>query len=278
MEEYENGVTGSAADSETEPIETVQETESTDTAENAESTQSADNEQQQSEPEIPNNVWQISRQRSEREAQARIDREFAQRFKGYKNPKTGAEIKSKQDYFDALDAQAELARQRSLEQVTRNASAQQKQAIQQLLDNDPEKRRLSERVAEMERQQGEQRAQAAFDADFAALQKLDPSIKSVADLENVPNIETIVSLVQNNGLDMVTAYKAVNFDRAAQSSAAAGRQAAINAARGKNHLAAHGGTAGKGGQKVMTESRMRLARDFFPDKSDEEINRLYNNI
>ena len=88
-------------------------------------------------------------------------------------------------------------------------------------------------------------------------QKLEPGLKSVADLANMENFGEIVNLVQNKGLDMVTAYKAVNYGKAVQSGTAAGRQAAINAARGKGHLASHGGANMPGKEKTRVAGCLR---------------------
>ena len=44
------------------------------------------------------------------------------------------------------------------------------------------------------------------------------------------------------------------------------------------HLAAHDGQAQPGTQKVMSESMLNLAKEAFPDKSDAEIQKLYNSI
>lgn len=269
MEELENGVTESVADSEPETQET--EVQQEETAQEPE-------QEPAQEPEIPNSVWATARKRSEREAQERIDREFEQRFAGYKNPKTGATITSMKDYFAALDAQNEIARQRDIERVTANQTAEQAQAIRRLIENDPEKAKLKADMEQMRQDAAQQRAQEAFNADFAALQKLDPSIKTVQDLSNQPCFAQVVALVQNNGLDLVTAYKAANYQNAAQNSAAAGKQAAINAARGKNHLAPHDGASTPGNRKVMSDSMLRMAREAFPDKSDAELEKLYNQI
>lgn len=279
MEELENGVTESVADSETE----TQETEVQQDAE--EETAAQEETAQQDAESIPNSVWAAARKRSEREAQERFDREraqidktFEQRFAGYKNPKTGAAITSMQDYFDALDAQNELARQRDIERVMANQTAEQAQAIRRLIENDPEKARLKADVEQMRKEAAQQRAQDAFNADFAALQRLEPSIKTMQDLTSQPCFEQVVSLVKNNGLDLVTAYKAANYQNAAQSSAAAGKQAAINAARGKSHLAPHDGASTPGNRRVMSNSMLQRAREAFPDKSDAELEKLYNEI
>lgn len=275
MEELENGVTESVADSETNLEETAAE-ETTQQVE--EPAQESATEEPAKEPEIPDSVWAIARKRSEREAQARIDRQIAQRFGQYKNPATGKNIATLDDYFAAMDAQAEQSRQEAIDRMTANQSREQQEALRQILANDPEKRRLNARVQELEQKQLDEQAGAAFNRDFAELQKLEPALKTVNDLEKLDGFDKIVQLVQEKGLDMVTAYKAVNFGRATQASQAAGKQAAINAAKGKNHLAAHDGQAQPGTQKVMSESMLHLAKEAFPDKSDAEIQKLYNSI
>lgn len=275
MEELENGVTESVADSETNLEETAAE-ETTQQVE--EPAQESAAEEPAKEPEIPDSVWAIARKRSEREAQARIDRQIAQRFGQYKNPATGKNIATLDDYFAAMDAQAEQSRQEAIDRMTANQSREQQEAMRQILANDPEKRRLNARVQELEQKQIDEQAGAAFNRDFAELQKLEPALKTANDLEKLDGFDKIVQLVQEKGLDMVTAYKAVNFGRATQASQAAGKQAAINAAKGKNHLAAHDGQAQPGTQKVMSESMLNLAKEAFPDKSDAEIQKLYNSI
>lgn len=275
MEELENGVTESVADSEPNLEETAAEE---TTQQPQEPAQESAAEEPAKEPEIPDSVWAIARKRSEREAQARIDRQIAQRFGQYKNPATGKNIATLDDYFAAMDAQAEQSRQEAIDRMTANQSREQQEALRQILANDPEKRRLNARVQELEQKQIDEQAGAAFNRDFAELQKLEPTLKTVNDLEKLDGFDKIVQLVQKKGLDMVTAYKAVNFGRATQASQAAGKQAAINAAKGKNHLAAHDGQAQPGTQKVMSESMLNLAKEAFPDKSDAEIQKLYNSI
>ena len=213
MEELENGVTESVADSEPNLEETaVEET----TQQAQEPAQESATEEPAKEPEIPDSVWAIARKRSEREAQARIDRQIAQRFGQYKNPATGKNIATLDDYFAAMDAQAEQSRQKAIDRMTANQSREQQEALRQILANDPEKRRLNARVQELEQKQIDEQAGAAFNRDFAELQKLEPALKTVNDLEKLDGFDKIVQLVQEKGLDMVTAYKAVNFGHAGQ--------------------------------------------------------------
>ena len=101
-------------------------------------------------------------------------------------------------------------------------------------------------------------------------------MKTTADLAKLDGFDEIVKLVQDKGLDMVTAYKAVNYGKATKASQEAGRQAAINAAKGKTHLAAHGGEAESTSMVPVPEGMMRILKEQFPGKSPEEITKLYN--
>ena len=275
FDENEIGVTESVADSSTNLDETTVEESVPQTEEFA---QESAAQEPANEPKIPDSVWAIARKRSEREAQARIDRQIAQRFGQYKNPATGKNIATLDDYFAAMDAQAEQSRQEAIDRMTANQSREQQETLRQILANDPEKRRLNARVQELEQKQLNEQAETAFNRDFSELQKLEPALKTVNDLEKLDGFDKIVQLVQEKGLDMVTAYKAVNYGRATQASQAAGKQAAINAARGKNHLAAHDGQTQPGNQKVLSASLLAKAKEMFPDKSDAEIQKLYNSI
>lgn len=278
MEDFENGVTAGVADQmEENPTENVEtaETNVETTETGAESGAETAVETQQ-EPEIPNNVWAIARQRSEREAQQRVDRQFAQRFAGYKNPETGADIHTMQDYFDAMDAQNRIARQKAIEQVTANQNAEQRAALQRILENDPEKAQLKAEMEQLKAARVNDEAEKAFERDFAELQKLEPALKTQQDLAKLEGFDEIVALCQK-GIDMVTAYKAVNYGKATRQSREAGQQAAINAAKGKTHLAAHGGESENSRMVPVPENMMRILKDQFPGKSTEEITKLYNN-
>lgn len=273
FDENEIGVTESVADSDTNLNEPAVEETAPQVDEPAPEPAA---EEPAKEPEIPDSVWAAARKRSEREAQARIDRQIAQRFGQYKNPATGKPIATLDDYFAAMDAQAEQNRQDAINRMTANQSREQQEALRQILANDPEKRRLNARVQELEQKQLDEQAGAAFNHDFAELQKLEPTLKTVNDLEKLDGFDKIVQLVQEKGLDMVTAYKAVNYGRAVQSGTAAGRQAAINAARGKGHLAAHGGAAEQNTLKPIPADMREMLKNAFPGKSEEALTKLYN--
>ena len=233
--------------------------------------------EQQEEPQeqIPNHVWAAARKRAEREAQTRIDQEFARRCAGAKNPRTGKPITNAREYWEAIDAQNEMRREAALRQATKNADAQQLSAIRDIIQNDPEKAQMRAELAELKRTEIVNTAVAQLEADLREVGKLDPAIKTQADLEKLPEYSNILALVQA-GYTLPNAYKVVRYDSAVQASEKSGRQAAINAARGKSHLAAHGGNATPGKNKSIPADRLSWYKDMFPDKSMDELTKLYN--
>ena len=72
--------------------------------------------------------------------------------------------------------------------------------------------------------------------------KIDPAVKTLEDIRKMDTFPQFDALVRS-GVPLDVAYKAVNFERLARGKAAAARQAAINAARGKGHLAPAGGAS-----------------------------------
>ena len=253
------------------PAEQEEETQEQPAAEG----ETADSEPEQHEDQIPNDVWKTARQRAKSEAAKRYDREVMKRCAGKVNPITGKPITTMKEYWDAIDAQENIRHRAAVQKATSGMSAEQAAAIREVIENDPEKARLQSRVDEMERNTARLMADEQLNNDVRELSKLDPSIKSVDDLSRVPEFGEIVSLVQS-GATLVNAYKIARYNSAVAQSEQSGRQAAINAARGKNHLAAHGGSVTKGGQKAIPADWLARHRDQFPDKSLDELTKLYN--
>lgn len=225
--------------------------------------------------DIPNHVWAAARKRAEAEEKARVDREFARRCEGKKNPLTGQPIRTMQEYWAAIDAQNELRRQRAIEAATKGIDAQQAAAIREALTNDPEKARMKARIDDLERREIANSAAVALENDLRELSKIDPSIKNVHDLEVLPEFGDIVELVKK-GYSLGDAYKVTRYDQVRSASEKSGRQAAINAARSKNHLAKHGGNSAPGNMKAIPAKQLAFFKEQFPDKSMDELTKLYN--
>lgn len=212
--------------------------------------------------EIPDAVWAAARRRAEAEAQRKLDRTFAQRFGNYTNPTTGKPVQSVEDYLAALDAQQEASRQAALSEAAKNLPPETAQQLAQAIQNDPERRRLEAKVAQMEQQQIVREGEQMLHEQLREIAKLDPEVKSLADIAALPEFAEFDRLVRAGGHDMVSAYKLACFDRLAEKRAKASRQAAINAAKGKQHLAPVGG--GSGGEDQISDEDFERYRAFMP--------------
>lgn len=229
----------------------------------------------ESEETIPNHVWATSRKRAEEEAKSKYDREIARRCAGKVNPLTGKPITTMDDYWAAIDAQNEMRRRAAVEQAAKGMDAQQAAALRDAVLNDPEKAKMKARLDELEQRELRSQAQAAIENDIRELSKIDPAIKNIDDLLSLPEYPGIENLVQR-GYSIVDAYKVQRFETALTNSAKSGKQAAINAAKSKTHLAAHGGTGTAKGQKAIPENMVSALKEQFPGKTMDELTRLYN--
>jgi len=241
---------------------------------------------QQEEEKIPDKVWATARKKAEAEFQKRYERETAERnaavakrFAGVKNPKTGAEIKTEQDYWDALDAQkeirAEQARQRVQDELRKNGV--DVNILNQAIENSPAVQKANQIIAENERlaqQKAQEEGERLFNEQFAAIQKIDTSIKTVNDLQKMPEFEQFDAMVKQ-GYDLVSAFKSCCFDRIMASQKDAGKQSAINAQRSNAHLRTTGGGAVPSEKGGVPADQMAFYRENFPGKTDKQLNELW---
>lgn len=225
---------------------------------------------------IPNHVWAASRRRAEEEAKNHYDREIARRCAGKVNPATGKPIKTMEDYWAAIDAQNEIRRRNAVEQASKNLDAQQAAALRDAIMNDPEKEQLKARLDDLEQRELRIQAQEAIENDVREISKIDPSIKSVNDIFALPEYPAMEALVQKRGYSLIDAYKVQRFEAALNASEKSGKQAAINAAKSKSHLAAHGGNTTGKGLKSIPADMLSQVKDQFPGKSMDELTKLYN--
>ena len=214
---------------------------------------------------MPNEVWKTARLRAEREAAARYgrlaaqqDAEAAAHSGGLRLP-DGQPVRSVKDLFAALDAQAAAHRQ---EAAARAAGAGMPapgpaagqgapqgpgtpaagpapvdaQAAAQAAAQNPVVQQAMQLVQRARRSEGER----VLNSQIRRISELDPAVKTLADIAGMDTFPQFDALVRS-GVPLDVAYKAVNFERLARGQAAAARQAAINAARGKGHLAPAGG-------------------------------------
>lgn len=209
-----------------------------------------------------NAIYANARRRAEAEADKKINAIFAERFGKLQNPKTGQNIGSYKDYLDALDAQEQMAREQQLKDQGVDASL-----IAEIVANDPTVRHANEVIQREE----ERVRKETFEAQVSELMELDSSIKSVTDIPT-----ELFQKANERGISIVDAYKIENFGKWNKEKASAERQAAINQAKGKDHLKPVDGVATDDNLVDIPVALKGLWETMFPDKSPAERKKLYN--
>ncbi len=162
--------------------------------------------------------------RSQQAAQRSLDEAIA--ALGQTNPYTGQAVTTKAEW-DAWKAQEAREKSKEVAEAAGMTDTEFNAFVQEL----PGVREYRQ-AAEEARQQ---KQKMVLSEQIAEIGKLDPSIKTVADLMARPEYAQIYRKVQN-GNSIVEAFKLVNFDALTQTAAAGARQAAINAANSKEHM------------------------------------------
>ena len=230
----------------------------------AEVEEAAEPQEQDTEPEqtVDVNAIAAAARRKAEAQQAAIDREFADRFKNFTNPKTGKPITSQRDYLDALDAQEEMRAKEQLQQQGIDPSV-----IDNLIANNPLIRQAQQVMAQSQQQQTINQ----INADVAELGRIDPSITS---LDTVP--QNVINMAMQRNMSLVDCYKILNFGNVSTAKQEAIQQQAINQAKGKSHLNPVNGVATPDEGVEIPQSELAMWKEYFPDKSAAELKKLYN--
>lgn len=191
---------------------------------------------------------------------------------GLRNTVTGQPITTMEE-FDSYQQQFAAAKLQQDLQAGKLTAESLNQAISQhpMVKKAEEVIRSTE---EARRQQETQAAQARIDAQIAEIHALDPKINTVKDLLNMPNYQVFYGYV-NKGLSMTDAYYLANRQQLDAAKAEAAKQAALNNARGKDHLIAAGNARGSGAASVPADV-MAMYRQFNPSASEAEIQANWN--
>ena len=202
------------------------------------------------------------RRKAEADAQKAVDDTFA--ASGLTNPYTGKPILNKADF-------EEYAKAVSKEKVDGilDKTGMTEDEFKQMVDELPDVKAAKKAKADYERQQ----QKITLDAQMAEVTKLNPDIKSVADLQKLDSYQTIYQYVLR-GLSIPDAYKLANFDSLSGKTSAAAKQAAINAKAGKDHLT-QTASRGEGAQSVPADVA-EMYRAFNPKATEAEILAHYN--
>jgi len=263
---------GANASEVAEPIET-NEVESSTTEEVESTSQESEDSNVQSAEE--NAKYAAARRKAEAEfyqRQQAMDAEFAKRFKDYENPITHQPIRNQRDYFEALDAQEKLRRDADLREKGIDPSVFEEMVNRQV-ENNPVVQQ-----AQMVMQAAQQsQVENLLAEDMKAISKLNPSLKSIEDVRDLPDFGEMVSLVQNNGITLADAYKLRHFDDIMSGKLASGKQAALNTLNGTSHLNQTDSIATvESGEAEIPVDELAQWQRAFPDASAAELRKKYN--
>lgn len=223
-----------------------------------------------------NSRYAAARRRAEQEFAERQrlqDEEFERRFKDYENPITHQPIRSQKDYLEALDAQEKLQFEQNLASGNVNTD-DLNSYIERQVSNNPV---VLQAQAIMEANQKAQ-AESAINECVKEISKFDSSVKTIEDITSAPNFDKILAHVQN-GMDLTSAYKIVNFDTLMAQQVASSKQATINNMKGTAHLnQTNDLSMGNDGEVDIPESELGVWRKAFPDLSLKELRHKYNKV
>lgn len=182
------------------------------------------------------------------------------------NPYTKEPIRNKADY-DAYRAKVEEDRRAK---ILKKAGVSEEE-FAKLAAEQPEIKAQLEEAKEAKRQA----AAATMSEQMRQIHELDPEINTIEDLAKMPNYAQFYRFVKQNRLSLVEAYKLTNMERLSARTAAATKQAAMNAAQSKAHLEATK-ARGKGGDVTAVPNDVReYYRMINPKATEAEVKADY---
>lgn len=268
--EEAEGVTESEPAEQTEDVSEVE----SSTTEEVESTSQDEESNVQSAED--NARFAAARRKAEAEFaqyKANEDAEYARRFGDYENPITHQPIRSKQDYFDALDAQEKLRRDAELQEKGIDPKVFEDMVNRQV-NNNP----LVQQAQQVMQMEQDRQIQSALENDMKIISSLNPNLKSVNDVMNLPSSDKMIALVQS-GLSLADAYKVANFDDLMAGKSASAKQAALNTMNGTSHLTQTDGLANAdNGEVEIPQNEIDQWKKAFPHLSLADLRKKYNQV
>ena len=211
-------------------------------------------------------------EKAKAEAQAEAAHIINEAFKnsGLVNPYTKQPITSKEEY-DAYRQRYEAERKKAMMRKSGMSDADFDAFVQNLPEV-REAREAKEQAEQAKREAQQAAAKVKVDEQLKEIGALDPSIRSMEDLAKMPTYAKFYELVKK-GNTLTDAFKLANYDALTKGAAAGARQAALNAAQGKQHMG-QTQTRGAGAVSVPAEV-MEQYRAFNPDATEAEIRAHY---
>ena len=105
------------------------------------------------------------------------------------------------------------------------------------------------------------------------ISKMDPSIKSLDDLANIPEYDVLMDKAINRGYSLSDAFKVVAFDRVVESAVSNGKSAVISNLNSKSHIKT---TTGAGADEIIVPKEVLATyKKNMPEMTEEEIKKNY---
>ena len=196
-----------------------------------------------------------------------LNQQISAMCQGITHPVTGQPITNVRDYVDALTIQQRQAREQELKDKGIDPSM-----IDRMIESNPIVMQAQQVIEHSKMAEAEQ----ALQNDIAEISKYDPNIKGIKDLSALPNFPEILERVQR-GASIVDAYKMVNFDTFMKHQSEAGRQAAINQMRGKDHLPSQSTGVAQSEDYVEVPAEI-MNRWRNEGKTEKQIRDLYKSV
>lgn len=225
---------------------------------------------QQEQQQAVDTAVAAARQEEQQKAAAAIKDLFEKT--GLKNTVTGEPITS----VEELQAWQRDMRRQQLEKDLK-AGKITPEALDQLIEDHPMVQKANEIQKQQETAQSVQeqaQAKARIDNEIAEIGKMDPTIKTPADLLKTSKAREIYGYVQR-GYSFLDSYRLAYFEEITQHNAEAARQQAQQNARSKEHLTVTGNNRSVGAASVPAEE-MQLYRMLNPGATEADIQKHFN--
>lgn len=199
-----------------------------------------------------------------------MDSEVKRLFGNQINPLTQRPIETFDDYVKAVEYSRQKAQEQELISKGINPAL-----IADMVNNAPAVREAQQYLQQSRREQ----ASKNLDADFKEITKMDPNIKTMDDLQKHPSFGAVLGYVRDNGLKIHEAFRLANYTQLSNASADAARQAAINQAKGKNHLeTTTESVSHNDGLMDIPAKDLAKWKAFYPNATNKELKEKYNRV
>lgn len=214
-----------------------------------------------------NDAVQAALDKERKETEAKLKKFFDQ-----------AQLKHGDTVIDSLEKAEQWVEKDRAEKLKRNLQSGKltPEDLQAALEQSPAFKAMQEKQAASERAEAEQSKQK-FDMDvelqLAEIQKLNPEIKSLADIIKMPTRDKFVQLVQQYNMNYLDAYKLANHEAIVEQARNVAATGARVAASGKEHINKTT-TRGEGKIDVPKDEKDRY-RMLDPSMTDADIEKHY---